>query len=1002
MAHDAYFDIAPFATRIDSEEPRTAILRWEEPRRVDRVVARFRGPLPPGGVRLQYWRRYWPETADGPSNTSELGWAPSEDWYTGEWQEADVRVQEHGTCLVITFAPLSAAEFPHLPGRTECFRRTNQLRLLLPGDAPPVDSLRVETLAEWETAELTLRCRAGTLEGVEVVPYNGRVLDWRAQGSEGALRVDMLRRPSDATPDPANDTIITLGRDGPWLSFMPRQAVEYGEIRIPSHQLTVRAQGSSIASADGLSVYDRVHGADEQSLSSALAAMPEPDPLYFALGCPGARQKFRLMPDGELQLPPNYVVRVPASDTGRLARSGELRLRLGLGAGLPRRRRLDGYLPILVSEWTTDRANVTLTAFAAPLVGALDDLPGDASVVCLLGIEIEATQGGQVAITIVTHDGDMPEHLQPEGEFVYARREGGPALRMRVTSRDLGLEHGSAGLALTGNLLAGSRAHATVMVPFIALEGPEELAALAALEFNTALASVTKYWRARTAQRARLVTPEQHFNDFHSAHISHVLITDDREVGSDRIHTRVGSFNYGNFSNEACMIISCLDRQGLHSDARHRLDTFIHYQGTVPLPGNYGSHEGVFYGSGGYECGGYNQHHGWVLWALGEHYRLTRDDSWLRGTAKAMIAGAEWVLRERQATCRMDGAGNRVPEWGLLPAGSLEDVTDYHYWLSTNAFSYLGVWSVADALQSGGHPEAERLVGAAEAYRKDIERAFLQQSALSPVVRLRDGSWVPHFPSRLYLRGRDLGWIRETLEGAIHLICTGVIPPQSDVATWILKDYEDNRYTRAPYGYHIPEERFEQDWFSRGGFSMQPNLLWGPVAYLLRDEVKHFLRALYNGFASAFRADVRMLTEHPLPELGCNMGDHFKTSDEAQALHWLRMSLLREDGDELWLGQAVPRAWMASATPIEVEGYATWFGPVSYLLTFRKGRTVMELSPPSRNAPSRLRVRLRHPEGRPLVRVYLDGKTLDCAEPARELVTIPCPTHSVAIEGCFE
>jgi hypothetical protein len=49
-----------------------------------------------------------------------------------------------------------------------------------------------------------------------------------------------------------------------------------------------------------------------------------------------------------------------------------------------------------------------------------------------------------------------------------------------------------------------------------------------------------------------------------------------------------------------------------------------------------------------------------------------------------------------------------------------------------------------------------------------------------------------------------------------------------------------------------------------------------------RDEIKHFLRAYFNAFASAFYPEIRMCNEHSLPELGYPAGDHFKSSDEAQ------------------------------------------------------------------------------------------------------------------------
>ncbi len=67
---------------------------------------------------------------------------------------------------------------------------------------------------------------------------------------------------------------------------------------------------------------------------------------------------------------------------------------------------------------------------------------------------------------------------------------------------------------------------------------------------------------------------------------------------SDRRFARaVGSFNYGNYGNESCMMVLDLDRRGYHREAAECLDAWLHYQGTVGLPGDFDSKEGVLYGT---------------------------------------------------------------------------------------------------------------------------------------------------------------------------------------------------------------------------------------------------------------------------------------------------------------------------------------------------------------------------------------------------------------------
>jgi hypothetical protein len=254
---------------------------------------------------------------------------------------------------------------------------------------------------------------------------------------------------------------------------------------------------------------------------------------------------------------------------------------------------------------------------------------------------------------------------------------------------------------------------------------------------------------------------------------------------------------------------------------------------------------------------------------------------------------------------------------------------------------------------------------------------------------LRDGTYVPKYPSHLHVRGRSLGWIRETLEGSILLLLTGLVPPDAPQAAWILKDYEDNLYISDEYGYSIPV--FDQFWFSRGGFSMQANLLDGPIPYLLRDDVRHYLRAYFNGFASAFYPEIRMCNEHSNPELGYPAGDHFKSSDEAQLTYWLRLMFVHEQGDDLYLGQAVPRYWLAHGNTVGIERAASHFGPLSFRIESQAGhgRIAALLTPPERKEPKTVYLRLRHPQAKPIRGVTLNGADYDRFDAKKEWIVLP-------------
>jgi hypothetical protein len=151
----------------------------------------------------------------------------------------------------------------------------------------------------------------------------------------------------------------------------------------------------------------------------------------------------------------------------------------------------------------------------------------------------------------------------------------------------------------------------------------------------------------RSLASARIQTPEPWLNDFYKAHLRHLEINCLRDASAPRRYAHVGTFHYGVFANESAMMVSDLDRRGCHKAAQECLQTWLDFQGTVPLPGNFKSTEGLFYGAAGQEHGGYNKHHGYVMWCMAEHWRFTRDRQWMERASPRLVKSCEWVARER-------------------------------------------------------------------------------------------------------------------------------------------------------------------------------------------------------------------------------------------------------------------------------------------------------------------------------------------------------------------
>ena len=180
---------------------------------------------------------------------------------------------------------------------------------------------------------------------------------------------------------------------------------------------------------------------------------------------------------------------------------------------------------------------------------------------------------------------------------------------------------------------------------------------------------------------------------------------------------------------------------------------------------------------------------------------------------------------------------------------------------------------------------------------------------------------------------------------------------------------------------------------------MQACLLLGVEPYLYRDDIPHALRALFNAMAVSYFPDVRMNTEHALPDLGDWRGDHFKTSDEANAAGWLRQLFVREENDQLWIGQGIPRVWLEAGERVGIERAATHFGPVSVIYLGGTGRTRARLEGPKRNPPSTVRIRFREPKGRSIQSATVNGK--EWKEFKDDWVNLPGNVGNAEIEVSF-
>jgi hypothetical protein len=994
-------------------------LQWAEERDLLEVRVRYRQGAAP--ATLQYWNATWPPRPPSEHTLED----PADDPWQGRWIEPKVDLACEGPVCRYRFLPLAAGETRtsgYLAG--VAYRRTLKVRLLYQGQAaPPVAS--VETLTTSGTKRFELRVRFDAAgETARFTAHNGRVTAVRPIPRGAVLTV------AGAEPKPAgsNDiTMVKVTRGRAAFSFAAADA-EKGPLYLPDFQATVtRASDPTPAVRPRFSderIRVRVAREPEQSYERASREIPPLDPversggrLMLPLGAEASWQKFGYEWGG------NVIV----SKRGTKAKGNELRRlawpddqiawRIGTGerpsfrdaAGDSTLAQLEDYLPLGIAHWKSDGLEYEQEAFATLLSGPLaPDDPGRSeqspAVLMIRGRVRNGAESPRTAhLWLAMRPGeplafDRGLLTASTGRFTRAHLRLPPNGRSALERCRDGQAEAPA-LHVEAPVEARGEVEYTMAIPFIPELTGGEREQLAALDYARERARVVAHWREVTRDAAPFHVPEERFNTFAKGLVARIRISATKDPASGLYMIPAASYRYQVYANESAFQCQLLDVLGHAELAGQYLRTQVQLQGSKPLVGSYtGDQQGVYHGARvdaeyDYTAAPYSLNHGTVLWSLAEHYFMTRDRAWLGTVAASMKRAADWTVGQRQLTKATLPGGGRCAEYGLLPAGHLEDNADWGHWFSVNAYASAGLSALAEALRETGDPEAPRYAREAGAYREDLRAAVLRAAGDAPVTRLRDNTYVPFVPARANQRIRLMGparvgfysrygtnvlptyrlaATRELLYGPIILFDTGIFGVREPIARWVLDDWEDNATMSEPLGINPHGWVEEKDWFSRGGMVFQANLQNPARLYLRRGEIRAAIRSIYNNFVSCYYPSVNVFTEE-YRRWGQPSGPFFKVADEARFVHRLRDLLVTESEGGLRLASGTPERWLEAGKEVRVSNAPTLYGPVSYTLTGARDEVQAAVTLPTRNRyrEAWLHVRLA---GSPPLAVTLDGK----------------------------
>jgi hypothetical protein len=486
---------------------------------------------------------------------------------------------------------------------------------------------------------------------------------------------------------------------------------------------------------------------------------------------------------------------------------------------------------------------------------------------------------------------------------------------------------------------------------------PEDLAKFQAIDYESARNATVSFWSGYVERGAQFRVPEKAVNDLFRATLWHALRLPRRHGGAGedvRIDLPYSNFAYGQTGtpwpvNQAVYVDYMLyDLRGYHGISTEELAA--QYRNNQEYSGHVNGYANWLVYTPG------------MLYSVAQNYLLSGDRQALDRVMPQSVKALDWCLNEIRASSS-----------GLV-TGPLNDGTGEGVWAFNQAYLYAGLDRFGRVLEKIGNPRAKEAHDAASRIHDGIARAFAAATARSPLVELRDHTWIPYVPSEAltYRRILEQWYPADVDTGAVHLLRLKALAPDGDLADSLLNDHEDNLFLKG--------------W----GIANEPVYNQQATAYLLRDDPKAAIRAFYSYMASAFSHSTFEPVEHRW-----TWGQYFgPPSTDGAWFELYRNMLVREVDDRtLLLGQATPRKWLEDGQKIEVQGAPTYFGKLSYRFESqaRSGRILASVMLDGQSPPASLLVRLRHAEGKPIRTVTVDGKDWTDFDREKEWVRIANP-----------
>jgi hypothetical protein len=415
--------------------------------------------------------------------------------------------------------------------------------------------------------------------------------------------------------------------------------------------------------------------------------------------------------------------------------------------------------------------------------------------------------------------------------------------------------------------------------------------------FEARFTAHAQQWRNRFST-IDLDVPDRDFRNAFFAGLQHMLVA---TVG-DQI--RIAPLSYPlPWLRDSVYIMRCFDLAGMHDVARGGAN----YSARNDFFGGFGA-EGDAPGQG--------------LWALIEHYRITRDKAWLTEVYPAIQRKCEWIFLMRRTgepirvvvdtpvlafthAMRASGIICLAAQDGII-MGSMDH--GIHYALGwVNHWSLCGLREAAFAARELGFSEdATRYEGEAQA----LQQAFDQFVNNNPWLLQEERTVNSLFwPSRAWYHAEDRSIAIDAFQN-----------------WWRNKRFKDAEFIPEPYWLY-----FEAAQAHNALLIGDPQPAWQVVDYRMSHQDLPGLYGLREG-GDGVGTDNAVNGVTLIKQLrGCQKFDSITPHGWSQAEFWLlqRAILVEEWEDGLMIFAGIPSSWLCSNAHIAFRNFPTTYGCVT-------------------------------------------------------------------------